>query len=363
MMKSDPDICVCNPITENYTTFEILIQTSDPAFNLRRSSTRRRYNDFCWLRKILKRHHPLCTCPELPEKRQFSERFEIQFLVQRMKELEDWLLRIVSINLYLSDTALHLFLQSSLSIQQIEQYFKGSLPECDLQQAYKDAEVVIDKEAGLTSLEKSTEENASEGVTGSIVSAGAIAGLSLPVEIRPKPLASLHNNGQERSDSGIAEFDSDAESSYDSQGSPYVSSVDSSLITDKYPPLTEVSPVLITKNASENSMPESVSSGSLVTENEQHTRTQAQESLVYKIETVVNENKYDTDVQINVTHQNSQTETKVRALEDSVSQSLNINSIMDKSGNAQEAESVTQGDKSVEPKQVTRKVEMGVLFC
>lgn len=48
---------------------------------------------------------------------------------------------VVSTSLYLSDTALHMFLQTSLSCKQIEQYLKGNLPEADVQSAYKDADL------------------------------------------------------------------------------------------------------------------------------------------------------------------------------------------------------------------------------
>lgn len=42
-------------------------------------------------------------------------------------------------NLYLSDTAVHLFLQSNLSCKQIDQYLQGKLSESDVQEAYRQA--------------------------------------------------------------------------------------------------------------------------------------------------------------------------------------------------------------------------------
>lgn len=47
---------------------------------------------------------------------------------------------IVCISLYLSDTALHLFLQSTLTCKEIDQYLDGKLSESQLIQAYKNAE-------------------------------------------------------------------------------------------------------------------------------------------------------------------------------------------------------------------------------
>lgn len=130
------DVCVCNPVTDTYTTFDIIIHTSDPAFTLPASKTRRRYNDFCWLRKVLKTHHPLIECPELPPKLKSSARFEIQFVVQRMTDLEAWLRKVMEIRLYLSDTSLHLFLQTSLTCKQIELYTSGKLSERVVQKNY-----------------------------------------------------------------------------------------------------------------------------------------------------------------------------------------------------------------------------------
>lgn len=143
-MNPELDICVCNPVTKDYTTFEIVIQTTNPAFTMKKSHTRRRYSDFCWLKKLLKVHHPLCICPELPEKKQSTERFEAQFLVQRMRGLEEWLQSIVSVDLFLSDTSLHLFLQSSLTCPMIEQYLKGQLSENIVRMAYRDCEFQTD---------------------------------------------------------------------------------------------------------------------------------------------------------------------------------------------------------------------------
>ncbi|KAL4228685.1 phosphatidylinositol phosphate binding [Mactra antiquata] len=227
MMATGLDICVCNPLTGTFTTYEILIQTDNPAFTLCRSRTRRRYNDFCWLKKILKRHHPMSICPELPEKKNFSGRFEIQFLVQRMKELEDWLFSVVSTSLYLSDTTLHMFLQTSLSCKQIEQYLNGNLSESDVQIAYKNAEVhsgYIHRELECSGFYDDHPGNPPSNE-------------SEPIRIRT-PVTS----DSSRADSGIVDNDTDGESSFDSSGSSYVHSVESGILPDtcRYPPLTEV---------------------------------------------------------------------------------------------------------------------------
>lgn len=67
------------------------------------------------------------------------------------------------------------------------------------------------------------------------------AGQSSPVRIQIQPPSVVHDM-QLCSDSGIAGLDSDIECLYDSLGSPYISSTDSTTIRDKYLPITEVCP-------------------------------------------------------------------------------------------------------------------------
>ena len=54
----------------------------------------------------------------------------------------------MDINLYLSDTTLHLFLQTNLTCDQMEKYMNGNLSELDVQQGYKEAELHLDKYIG-----------------------------------------------------------------------------------------------------------------------------------------------------------------------------------------------------------------------
>ncbi|XP_060588820.1 uncharacterized protein LOC132744213 isoform X3 [Ruditapes philippinarum] len=366
MMKSDPDICLCNPITDNFTTFEILIQTRNPAFTLRQSRTRRRYNDFCWLKKKLKKNHPmwlfhlsgtpLSKCPALPEKKKFSDRFEIQFLVQRMKELEDWLYRIVGVDLYLSDTTLHLFLQTSLTCEQIDKYMNGNLSELEVQQGYKEAELHLDTYIGTTDDLTSSFRGLSSSVSQENI-------LSDPVHIQSQSRAVLHST-PDRSDSGIAEFESDTESSYDSQGSPYVRSIDSRT-SEKYPPLTEVTRDLVNKNPNNDSNTcvsgavKLSSAADKVAETKPKTSDQAEPQFEYKIKTFVSPDVCGTDVEINVTskekikmgvNENSQEKMSERTKQN-VKQESDIRTHM------HETESANSSSK---PK---HKVEMGVLYC
>ncbi|XP_052778362.1 uncharacterized protein LOC128215799 isoform X2 [Mya arenaria] len=234
-MSPDLDICVCNPRTDKFTTYDLITKTRNPAFTLPASRTRRRYNDFQWLRKTLQKHHPLCVCPELPERKHSQERFEIQFLVQRMKDLEDWLLVVVRESLYLSDSALHLFLQSSLSCDHIDLYIRGCLAEDDVSHAYTEAARNAQdstsspcKDTGAHRSYRSVECKVGSSCRSSNVEQGE------------------GSNGHRRlitPDSGLAEEDSDSDacsltSSHNSSGS--ASFETSPSVSGHYPPLTEV---------------------------------------------------------------------------------------------------------------------------
>jgi len=120
---------VRNPVTHqtkfaSFTDFEICIKTTSKAFTLAQSHVRRRYSDFVWLRNWLERHTSIGSTPRLPPKKIIG-RFDDEFLEIRMKGLQKFLKKVLRHNVFLSDKALHLFLQSSLSISQIEDYMNG----------------------------------------------------------------------------------------------------------------------------------------------------------------------------------------------------------------------------------------------
>jgi hypothetical protein len=187
--------------------------------------------------------------------------------------------------------------------------------------------------------------------------------LSDPVHIQSQSRAVLHST-PDRSDSGIAEFESDTESSYDSQGSPYVRSIDSRT-SEKYPPLTEVTRDLVNKNPNNDintcvsGAVKSSSAADKVAETKPKTSDQAERQFEYKIKTFVSPDVCGTDVEINVTskekikmgvNENSQENMSERTKQN-VKQESDIRTHM------HETESANSSSK---PK---HKVEMGVLYC
>ena len=103
-----------------YTDYEIVIETNDIAFACPRSSVRRRYSDFQWLRRrLVSQHHDIDDLSDLPQKRFFG-RFKRQFLKHRQRGLQRFLEDVTSRTSILSDVAVHLFLQTTLPTEDIE---------------------------------------------------------------------------------------------------------------------------------------------------------------------------------------------------------------------------------------------------
>eukprot|EP00794_Sanderia_malayensis_P005486 gene5486-6171_t len=120
---------------KKYTDFEICLKTNSKAFTLSRSSVRRRYSDFVWLRKWLSENNEgfssIRKTPSLPPKKILG-RFEDEFIEERMKGLQRFLRKVIEHNVFLSDKALHLFLQSNMKVAEIESYLVGKHVDIDL---------------------------------------------------------------------------------------------------------------------------------------------------------------------------------------------------------------------------------------
>jgi len=99
-----------------YTDYEIQVKTNNIAFSKSSSKVRRRYSEFMWLRHRLNfLYGNDRKIPKLPERCLFG-RFKKIFIAKRQKGLTKFLKDITSDPIYLSDTAIHLFLQTNLSI-------------------------------------------------------------------------------------------------------------------------------------------------------------------------------------------------------------------------------------------------------
>lgn len=125
------DVSVTNPITrtaadgELVTTYAIYIETNDTAFTMTKSMVRRRYSEFVKLRSILQEQHPSMAVPKLPGRTFLGKRFDQRFIQDRCHSLQLFLKTIVEQPVYLSNKSLHLFLQSSLPMDKVQNVVNG----------------------------------------------------------------------------------------------------------------------------------------------------------------------------------------------------------------------------------------------
>ncbi|XP_045443164.1 sorting nexin-10 isoform X3 [Pipistrellus kuhlii] len=94
-------------------------------FTMKTSCVRRRFREFVWLRQRLQSNALLVQLPELPSKNLFFNMNNRQHVDQRRQGLEDFLRKVLHNALLLSDSSLHLFLQSHLNAEDIEACVSG----------------------------------------------------------------------------------------------------------------------------------------------------------------------------------------------------------------------------------------------
>ncbi|XP_061874633.1 sorting nexin-11 isoform X2 [Colius striatus] len=108
---------------------ETLEETNSKAFTAKTSCVRRRYREFVWLRRQLQKNAGLVPVPELPGKSTFFVGSTDEFIEKRRQGLQQFLEKVVQNVVLLSDSRLHLFLQSKLSLPEIEACVQGQGPQ------------------------------------------------------------------------------------------------------------------------------------------------------------------------------------------------------------------------------------------
>ncbi|XP_060884667.1 sorting nexin-11 [Labrus mixtus] len=111
----------------SYVDYKIFLHTNSKAFTAKTSCVRRRYSEFSWLRKKLQKNTGLVPVPDLPGKSFFSFSNE-DFLEGRRKGLQVFLDKVVNMTVCLSDSQLHLFLQTQLPVGHIQDCVQGHTP-------------------------------------------------------------------------------------------------------------------------------------------------------------------------------------------------------------------------------------------
>ncbi|KAI4899829.1 hypothetical protein NFI96_016885 [Prochilodus magdalenae] len=108
-----------------YIDYEIGLQTNSMCFRKKASCVRRRYSEFVWLRQRLQDNALLIQLPKLPPANPFFSLNNTYQVAQRMEGLQKFLEAVLHMPLLLSDSRLHLFLQSQLNIEKMEACVKG----------------------------------------------------------------------------------------------------------------------------------------------------------------------------------------------------------------------------------------------
>ncbi|XP_071433472.1 sorting nexin-11 [Pithys albifrons albifrons] len=109
----------------SYVDYKIFLHTNSKAFTAKTSCVRRRYREFVWLRRQLQKNAGLVPVPELPGKSTFFVGSTDEFIEKRRQGLQQFLEKVVQNVVLLSDSRLHLFLQSQLSVPDIEACVQG----------------------------------------------------------------------------------------------------------------------------------------------------------------------------------------------------------------------------------------------
>ncbi|XP_072270966.1 sorting nexin-11 [Pyxicephalus adspersus] len=109
----------------SYVDYKIFLHTNSKAFTAKTSCVRRRYREFAWLRKQLQKYAGLVPVPALPGKVPFHMGGSDDFIERRRQGLQQFLEQAVQNMVLLSDSQLHLFLQSQLSVEEIEACVQG----------------------------------------------------------------------------------------------------------------------------------------------------------------------------------------------------------------------------------------------
>lgn len=111
----------------SYVDYKIFLHTNSKAFTAKTSCVRRRYSEFVWLKRKLQKNSGLVPVPDLPGRSFFSFSNE-DFLERRRKGLQAFLDKVVHMTVCLSDSQLHLFLQTQLPVGHIEDCVQGHTP-------------------------------------------------------------------------------------------------------------------------------------------------------------------------------------------------------------------------------------------
>lgn len=162
----------------SHIDYEICVHTNSMCFRKKASCVRRRYSEFVWLRNCLEQNALIIDLPRLPSWNPFFSLRNTEQVNQRMKGLQEFLEIVLHTPLLLSDSRLHLFLQSDLSVTKIEKCARGKT-------RYTVAEAI---QRSSSSCISTIEDKASFDSDYESSSSSSGLGLSLETPVRGDPL-------------------------------------------------------------------------------------------------------------------------------------------------------------------------------
>ncbi|KAM4631518.1 sorting nexin-10A [Polymixia lowei] len=188
LMKTEfISVCVRDPrlhrddFWHTHVDYEICLHTNSMCFRRKTSCVRRRYSEFVWLRHCLQQNALIMELPKLPPWKAFFSLNNTEQVNQRMKGLQEFLEIVLQTPLLLSDSRLHLFLQSQLSMAKMEKCAWGQTRYTVAQAIQRASTNLIDRfpleDADKASCDSDCESSASSGL-----------GLSVETPMRSSPL-------------------------------------------------------------------------------------------------------------------------------------------------------------------------------
>ncbi|XP_039976833.1 sorting nexin-10A isoform X1 [Xiphias gladius] len=177
-------ICVQDPrlhkddLWHTHVDYEISLHTNSMCFRKKTSCVRRRYSEFVWLRHCLEQNALIIELPKLPPWNPFFSLRNTEQVSQRMKGLQKFLESVLHTPLLLSDSRLHLFLQSELSITKMENCALGKTRYTVAEAIQRSSRVYISRSEDKGSCDSDCESSSS--------SSGL--GLSVDTPMRSSPL-------------------------------------------------------------------------------------------------------------------------------------------------------------------------------
>ncbi|XP_041811915.1 sorting nexin-10A [Chelmon rostratus] len=185
-------ICVRDPRVvkddhwHTHIDYELCLHTNSMCFRKKTSCVRRRYSEFVWLRHCLEQNALIIELPKLPPWNPFFSLRNTEQALQRMKGMQEFLEFVLHVPLLLSDSRLHLFLQSDLSITHINKCALGKTRYTVAEAIQRSSSGYISRLEDKASCDSDCESSSSSGI-----------GLSVDTPLRGSPLPFFESSDRE----------------------------------------------------------------------------------------------------------------------------------------------------------------------